>query len=139
MVEEIQRLISIDSSVLIEYFRKSKKENSFLFILSKKGFQGFIASVAVHYEIYNEATEKQIPFWDNLFADILLIPYQLYINKTAVDITKQLKAKRKKIEFKDLLIAASALEHNLSLATINEKHFQGIDGLDLITPSSFIE
>jgi|GEM_PF-5191738 len=35
------------------------------------------------------------------------------------------------------LIAASSLYYNYSLATINEKHFQNIEGLHLITPSSF--
>ncbi len=37
------------------------------------------------------------------------------------------------------MIAATALHFKYKLATINEKHFQDIDGLDLITPSSFIE
>ncbi len=138
MVEEIQRLISIDSSVLIEYFRKTKKETTFLFKLSQMGFQGFVGSVAVHYEVYNGATSKQIPFWNNLFADILLIPYQPYINETAINITRQLKTKRKSIEFKDLLIAASALHYHYGLATLNEKHFEDIEGLKLITPGSFI-
>jgi predicted nucleic acid-binding protein len=72
-----------------------------------------------------------------LVADILIIPYQHYLNETAISITKQLKLKRKTIEYKDLLIAATALHFNYSLATINEKHFKDIDGLHLITPSSF--
>ena len=54
------------------------------------------------------------------------------------NILKQLKSKRKTIEYKDLLIAATALHYNYSLATINEKHFKDIKGLDLITPASFI-
>ncbi len=51
MAEEVEGLIGIDSSVLIEYFRKTKKENSFLFKLLHRDFQGFVASIIVHYEI----------------------------------------------------------------------------------------
>ncbi len=70
---------------------------------------------------------------------MLIVPYQAYINLTAINILKQLKLKRKTIEYKDLMIAATALHFNYRLATLNQKYFQDIDGLDLITPSSFIE
>jgi predicted nucleic acid-binding protein len=50
-----------------------------------------------------------------------------------------LKLKRKTIEYKDLMIVPTALQVKYKSATINEKRFQDINGLDLITPSSFIE
>jgi predicted nucleic acid-binding protein len=34
------------------------------------------------------------------------------------------------------LIAATALTHNLLLATINKKHFERVDNLTLVTPET---
>ena len=107
MAEEIQRLIRIDSSVFIEYFRKAKKENSFFFKLLQKDFHGFVASVIVHFEIYKGITPRQLTYWNNLFEDILLIPYTLQINEEGLLIHAQLKTIRKSIELQDLMIAAT--------------------------------
>lgn len=134
MAEEIQRLTFVDSSVLIEYFRKSKKENSFFYKLLDKNFQGFAASVIVHFEIYKGANGLQTEYWNNLFEDILIVSYNQSINKTGLSIYQQLKRAKKSIEFQGLAIAATALFSNCPLATINKKHFENIEGLELITP-----
>jgi len=44
-----------------------------------------------------------------------------------------LKSKNKLIELSDLLIGATAKAYNLKVATLNVKHFENIDGIDLIT------
>ena len=130
----MENLICLDSSSLIDYYRKKNKEGTFLYKLSIN-YQGFVLPVTAHFEILSGSNSNQHSFWQNMFADLLIIPYQPYINQTAISIVGQLK--RKTIDFKDLLIAATALHYNYSLATINEKHFDNIEGLDLITPSSF--
>lgn len=56
------------------------------------------------------------------------------ISNQSINIFRQLKTQRKSIEFQDLIIAATALSNKNSLATLNEKHFDNIEGLDLITP-----
>lgn len=134
MAEEIQRLICLDTTVLIDYFRKSKKENSFIFKLIEAEFQGFLVPIVFHFEIYKGANEIQVNYWNNLFADFLIIPYSQIINNESIKIHKQLKLIRKSIEFKDLIIAATAKSNNHPLATINKKHFDNIEGLNLITP-----
>ena len=64
MVEEDQRLIFLDSFVLIEYFRKTKKENSFLYTLQlEQGYQGFPFSAVVKIEIYKGVNNRQKMFW----------------------------------------------------------------------------
>jgi tRNA(fMet)-specific endonuclease VapC len=134
LAEEIQRLINIDTSVLIEYFRKSEKSNSFFVRLLNKKFQGFLVSVAVHFEIYQGINNLQVNYWDNLFSDFLLLPYNENVNKHSIEVYKQLKKKRRSIEFKDLMIAATAKANKYPLATLNKRHFDQIEGLDLITP-----
>jgi tRNA(fMet)-specific endonuclease VapC len=50
-----------------------------------------------------------------------------------VDISSALKRKRKQIDIADLFIAATAISNNLSFATLNLKHFERIDTLQIVT------
>ncbi|MBO9618779.1 MAG: type II toxin-antitoxin system VapC family toxin [Niabella sp.] len=61
-----------------------------------------------------------------------MLPFDKFVAKVAVDINKELKRKRKLIDIADLFIAATALANNLPLATLNKKHFDRIDNLDII-------
>jgi tRNA(fMet)-specific endonuclease VapC len=50
----------------------------------------------------------------------------------AVDINNKLKLKSKQIDIADLFIAGIAMSNNMYFATLNKKHFERIDGLELI-------
>jgi len=133
--EKMEGLILLDSSVLIEYFRKKDKSQTFFFKLSKQ-YEGFAIPVTVHFEIMAGSNRIQDKFWENLFNDFLIIPYTVPVNYQAREIRWSLMKKRKSIVFKDLLIAATALNFNLVLATLNKKHYSDIENIILITPSS---
>lgn len=129
----MEDLILLDSSVLIEYYRKQQKEKSFFFQLSTE-FSGYNISVITEYETIIGGDPN---FWNNLFLDFTIISYSSKINIDAIRIQQQLKRKRKTIEFRDLIIAATAYQFSLPLATFNAKHFIHIEGLQLITPKDF--
>ena len=63
---------------------------------------------------------------------ITVIPLDEISVDTAVTINNILKRKRKQIDLADLFIAATAVAHNLSLATLNKKHFDRIDTLNIV-------
>ena len=50
----------------------------------------------------------------------------------AVEINATLKRKRKQIDIADLFIAATAVNHKISISTLNKKHFERIDNLMLL-------
>jgi predicted nucleic acid-binding protein len=125
------QLICLDTSVLIDYFRKTKKENSFLTALLDR-YDRFAISVITEFEIYSGATDEQIEFWDTFFQQIQLLPLNTEAIQTAIILFKQLKAQNSLIDMPDLFIAATALSHQLPLATLNVKHFERIKQLDLI-------
>ena len=54
---------------------------------------------------------------------------QAYI---ASQLFQKLKKKNMLIEFRDILIASSAIAQNISLATLNHKHFNRIDDLNIL-------
>jgi len=133
----MEDLILLDTSVLIDYFRKKRRETSFFYQLASIS-NNFCISVITHYEISCGINLQQDSFWSSFFTDIINVPYNTSLNLTAVRVTKDLKKNRKSIEFKDLIIGSTALHHNYQLATINVKHFEYIDGLKLITPDSLL-
>jgi tRNA(fMet)-specific endonuclease VapC len=57
------------------------------------------------------------------------IPVDFFISETFGMIKSQLESKGTPLDDFDLIIAATALTHNLVLVTNNEKHFRRIDGL----------
>jgi tRNA(fMet)-specific endonuclease VapC len=124
-------LICLDSSVLIDYFRKTKKENSFLFQLTQQNYV-FAVSVITKFEVYSGSTDNQIPFWNSIFTNFKIIPFDESANEKAIEIYKDLKKRNKLIEIADLLIGATAKAHHLKLATLNKKHFERIDDLTLL-------
>lgn len=124
-------LICLDSSVLIEYFRKTDKSNSFLFQLSQN-HQYFTVSVVVYFEVLKGSSPEQDTFWHTFFENVDVLPLNQEIISTAIYLHKDLKKKRKTSDAMDLLIAATAKFHNLKLATLNKKHFIHFDDLEII-------
>jgi len=123
----------LDTSVLIDYFRKKNKENSFFYELTKSN-TFFAVSVVTEFEIYIGSNEHQEKFWSDFFEMTTVLPYNSDVNKFSIKISKELKIKNKQIDIPDLFIAATALANNMKLATLNKKHFENIEKLQLLTP-----
>ncbi|MEX8548245.1 MAG: type II toxin-antitoxin system VapC family toxin [Mucilaginibacter sp.] len=125
------KIILIDTSILIDYFRKSNKVNSKFVHLALQGFVFQISSVT-EYEIYSGATPEQIPFWDKFLNKVKVLPFDQNVVKKAVAINRILKQNRNLIDLADLFIAATAIANNLSFSTLNRKHFDRVDLLNII-------
>jgi len=126
------QLICLDTSVLIDYYRKTDKSNSFFFNLTQT-YSHFAVSIITKYEVYIGSNEEQDKFWEKFFQNITVLYFDDIANKEAVKIFRTLKQKNKAIDIPDLLIGATASVHKLQLATLNNKHFSRIEGLKLIT------
>ena len=124
-------LILADTSLLIDFFRKTDKSKTHLLNLLKKGHK-FCICVITEYEIYSGATEEQLDYWREFLERITVLPLDSPAISQAVTINKLLKIKSKQIDLADLLIAAIALSNDLPLATLNKKHFNRIESLELV-------
>jgi|LakMenE01Jun11ns_1017448.scaffolds.fasta_scaffold9957539_11 predicted nucleic acid-binding protein len=126
-------LILVDTSILIEYYRRTDKSKSVWINLIHEGYESATAiSVITQYELYSGATQSQINFWDTIISTILVIPFDESCVDTAVKLNSSLKKKRKQIDIADLFIAATAVNLHLPIATLNKKHFERIDALTLV-------
>ncbi|WP_041257644.1 type II toxin-antitoxin system VapC family toxin [Fibrella aestuarina] len=125
------RIALLDSSVLIDYFRKTRKETSFFATLADQ-YDTFAVSVITQFEVYVGSKSAHYPFWDSLFAMFTIVPLDSSIINEALRINEQLKRGNRQIAFPDLLIAATAQAYNVPMATLNVKHFDRVAGLTLI-------
>lgn len=125
------KIILVDTSILIDLFRKTDKTNAKLISLVRQGYIYCISAVT-EYEIYTGATFTQYSFWDSLLEKIQVLPFDHTVVSVAVDINSNLKHKRKQIDLADLFIAATAVSYSYPLATLNRKHFERIDKLQVM-------
>ena len=125
-------IICLDTSVLIDYYRKKDKSKSLFFKLTKK-YSIFAVSAVTEYELYLGNSQEQNVFWDSFFSRITVLSFDTKTVKQSVSIYKQLKQQNKLIDIPDIMIAGAALQNKMSLATLNRKHFERIDGLKVIT------
>ncbi|MGV9012219.1 MAG: type II toxin-antitoxin system VapC family toxin [Flavobacteriales bacterium] len=123
-------VILVDTSVLIDYFRKKDKSRTMLWQLFKDGY-GMSISVITEYEIMIGATEQQQAFWDQLLRHLAILPLRSAEVRTSVIIQAAMKRKRKQLSIPDLFIAATAVEAKLPIATLNAKHFVHVPGLSV--------
>ncbi|EKB50975.1 type II toxin-antitoxin system VapC family toxin [Cecembia lonarensis] len=124
-------MILLDSSVLIDLFRKKDKTKSYFFnLLSEEN--DFAISTVTQYEIGIGNKVSTSDFWNELNDRLTILSFDQSCSIEAIEIYATLKRKNKLIDLADLLIGATAKSHNIPLATLNKKHFQRIDGLVLI-------
>ena len=121
----------VDSTILIDYFRKTDKANSKLVSHFRNYDQLYISSVT-EFEVVNGATEAHLQFWDGMLTRFTILDFDSNAARQAADIVAQLKIKRKTIDKPDLFIAATAVVYGLTLDTLNTKHFIHIDSLHLL-------
>ena len=126
-----EKIILADTSILIDFFRKTDKSNSRLIALIRQGYT-FSISAITEYEIYSGAPASQHDYWQDFLQRTTVLPFDKNAVRTAVGINNVLKRKRKQIDIADLFIAATAISNNLPFATLNMKHFERIDDLQII-------
>lgn len=121
----------VDSTILIDYFRKTDKANSKL-VSHFRNYEHLYISSVTEFEVVNGATEQHLKFWDGMLARFTILDFDSNAARQAAKIVAQLKIKRKTIDKPDLFIAATAVVNNLTLDTLNIKHFTHIENLNLL-------
>lgn len=124
-------MILIDTTILIDHFRKKDKSNTRFYELALL-YPSIAISCITKYEVYIGSNEGQNEFWNNLFSNLVLLPFGEKETDSAIAIEKELIKKKQTIGFIDVAIAATAKANNLSIATLNRKHFETISELIIL-------
>jgi tRNA(fMet)-specific endonuclease VapC len=88
------------------------------------------------YELYSGAERYDMPskrktIIDAFIARLIVLPFDTRAARIAAPLSFQLESKGQKIGGFDMLIAAIALAHNLTLFTNNTREFKRVPGLSL--------
>ncbi len=125
-----KKLICLDTSILIDYYRKKNKTKTKFVELSKS--YKFAVSVITKLEILTGIKDEQHGFWNKIFSKIQIIPLQEKDVEIASEIIQSLTKRNKIIGLKDILIASTAIANNLKISTLNIKDFERIENLKLV-------
>ena len=122
------RKILIDTSILIDYFRKSDKSKTELLKLYKSYETLFISSVTA-FELLSGVNKKNRAATEKILNGLNIIPFDEKVAEIAAEIYRNLKKRNKDIEIRDLFIGATAIYIDLPIKTLNKKHFTRLDNL----------
>ncbi|RLC49017.1 MAG: type II toxin-antitoxin system VapC family toxin [Candidatus Cloacimonadota bacterium] len=124
--------ILVDTNILIDFFRKKNKQKTILKPLLPD--YNFYLSVITIFEFDCGVTDQQFrDEFKTLIEPFTILDFDLECSYVASKIYKDLKRINKMIEMKDMFIAATALENNLKLLTLNNKHFENISEIILFS------
>lgn len=116
----------LDSNILI-YALQANHEYLIELIIDKLPSVSIVSKIEVlGYHRLSFIEKNQ---FENIFDNLTVLP----VTKTIADCAISLK-QQQKMTLGDALIAATALEHQLTLVTRNIKDFQWIDGISMIDP-----
>lgn len=123
--------VLIDTNILIDYFRKTQKRKSLLYRLSEK-YQVLISTVT-EFEFLSGFSTAQLNLGVEIIEAYEILPFDSYCAREAANIYRNLKTLNRLITAEDIFIAATAIVHQLPLATLNAKHFERIKELALLS------
>ena len=124
------RRVLVDTSILIEFFRKKNKKKSLLFKIQQA--YDIFASTISEFEFLAGVKDENIKSLKHFFNKINLLHFDSNAAKTASFIYKNLKSKNQVIEFRDIFIAATAIANDLPISTLNIEHFKRVDDLKIL-------
>jgi predicted nucleic acid-binding protein len=121
----------IDTSIIIDHFRKKDKINTLLLELYQN-YLLHISSVTV-FELYNGASSSEkVEDIELLLKNVKVLDFNSEIASVASKIYRQLISENKIIEFRDIFIASTAIVNKMPVSTLNVNHFKRIKGLRII-------
>ena len=120
----------VDTNILIYHSNGNPKCTSFIESLIKS--HSFFISVITKIEFlgWHEHQKSLLPLWNQLIAAANILPLDNRVTDSAINLRQ-----KKKIHLGDAVIAATAIEHKLKLATRNIADFVNIQDLKVFDPA----
>jgi tRNA(fMet)-specific endonuclease VapC len=95
----------------------------------------FISAITVaelYFGAYNSTyVQKNLALLEEMLPQLNILPFNSQTGRIFGQIKADLKQRGEIVNDSDLFIGATALSHNLTLVTNNEKHFQRINKLNI--------
>ncbi len=128
----------LDSSILIQHARERDKRRS-LFARSLLAYQPHLSVISVYEIEFGAFRSGRISDIDTLRSSFEFLPLTKAIAKRAARLDADLLRQNFQIGIKDIFIAATCLEHDLPLLTINTRHFARVPQIALIDLKTLLQ
>jgi predicted nucleic acid-binding protein len=130
----------LNSDFIITLLKQSSKSQKILSTLIKKTDVPFAISVISLAEIQEgllaTSSENRLSHFRKLLQTMYILPITTQTSLTFAKTRLHLRKKGLLIDNMDLLIAATCLEHHLTLVTFNTKHFNRVPKLKIYDQSA---
>jgi predicted nucleic acid-binding protein len=125
----MENAILLDSNILIAAFRKNEKAISFL---STKNYKFVISDITIMELFAGCKTVQKRKEVEKILDFYARAPLTENISQKAIALIKRYAVSTSNLHLPDLLIAATALNYNLPLKTLNTKDFDFIREITLL-------
>lgn len=129
----------IDSDMVIGHLGN---ETAAVRLLDRLAVEGIAISIITYMEVYqgverSPTLEDVQAKWVAFLVGVPVLPFSRSVARRCARLREELKCQGKRVSARalDLIIAATALEHNLTLVTRNTKDYTDIPGLKLYKSS----
>ena len=122
--------VAVDTCVLIEFMRAKDKSKTMYAKLVRNTVPLYISTIVL-FEVRAGLNASNQECLMGLLRKTVCLPFDERTAEIAADLSRKLRRNRIQVESSDLFIAATAIAHDLPLATLNRKHFERIEGLIL--------
>ena len=120
----------LDTNILIDYFRGQQESVELVRSLLKQG-KVYTTEITRFELCSGESYPKAKPIITLFFNYITILPFEKNSAEKAGEIYRKFKKVGNLPNISDILIAAIAISHNLTVVTKNRKDFERIDGVKL--------
>jgi tRNA(fMet)-specific endonuclease VapC len=131
--------IVLDTDVIIRDERRAFDLKGWA--ASQSGEQFAVASITVA-ELWHgveRATHafkaERETYIHRILSSVRTLPYTMVTAREHARLWAELESSGKMIGYYDLIVAATALEHDSPVATFNQRHFSQVPGLKVIVPT----
>lgn len=128
----------LDSSVVIDYTKGKKNVVEVVDNLKDEVSTSYVVLAELYEGIYRSQNEVE----GDILGFVGSLDKIYGLDKKTVKIFGKIRTKLKKegkiIEDMDIFIASTCLANNLILVTLNEKHFNRVENLEILNPKNLL-
>lgn len=126
--------LCLDTNSLIDYL-KGREPGASAVERAVKAYNCCVTSISVYELLFGVARAQREIGEQALLGMMTILSLDEAVAKRAAHLHAELIRKNQDIGIKDVLIAATCLEHDVPILTANERHFSRVSGLVVIAPS----
>lgn len=125
-----------DTSIFVGHFRRNPQTHSAIIRLLDRSWAVTVSSITLYelkwgWLLSRDPARSEAAMRKYLAKVKATLAVDEAVANRAAEVQAQLRRRNQIIDFRDLLVAATALVHDVSICTLDEKHFRRVPGLHL--------